>query len=65
MKRSNTISYESENYYNLYAYYSQLNPWITPMQPYYHPAPSFQYSNNTEYDAVNEEMKMSVETAAE
>jgi hypothetical protein len=28
MRKANTISYEMEHQYALYAYYSQLAPWI-------------------------------------
>lgn len=63
MKKANTISYELENQYALYAYYSQLNPWMLQYAPFATPAPlpqeSFMHDEN-----INEQMKMSSETAS-
>jgi hypothetical protein len=63
IRKANTISYEMEHQYALYAYYSQLAPWMNPYNQYSSlPHNEGQYFMQAEQP--NEEMKMSSETAS-
>ena len=63
IKKSNTISYEVENQYALYAYYAQLNPWIHHYASLVPTAPILPDYPMSE-ENLNEDMKMSSETAS-
>lgn len=65
IRKNNEIAYEQQDYYAMYAYYSQINPWMAHLQQYANPLAAYQYSNIVEQEVNVQTMKMSGETIPE
>jgi hypothetical protein len=65
MRKSNTISYESEGSYAPQSYYSLLNQWQSQIPYYYLPVQPVFSVGDFDREIINETMKLSSETASD